>query len=440
MSEKVVVALNALINPGNAGGSESSALSILANFRDAPASDVDMYVTALPPYAATVREIRRDSGKVIEWPWPEFTVVSSEPRSEWARRLRAKLKAGTLRDAFDRISGEVNKAAYRRAMPSRETIDGFLDRYGIDVVHFTYPVKWPTRRPYIFEPHDIQQVHFPEFFSRDVLAWRHATYTDGIRNSAFVVCGTWWTKRDIMRHFGVPAEKVAVIPRSSTMARAEIGAEQAAKLAAEAKLPAEFIYYPAMTFPHKNHLRLLEAMAVLRDRSGLRINLVCTGRPYKPFHPTIVAAIKERGLQDRVHLLGKVSEELLAVCYQRCKFLVFPSLLEGHSQSLLEALYHRKPIVAAEQSSIPETIGAAGHLFDALDVGSIADALERAWTDPSLLTALRENARFSFERYRWDRALLTLTACYKQAARRQLSEEEREALGVALLEHPPELN
>ena len=26
------------------------------------------------------------------------------------------------------------------------------------------------------------------------------------------------------------------------------------------------MYYPAMTFPHKNHLRLFEAMALLRDR------------------------------------------------------------------------------------------------------------------------------------------------------------------------------
>ena len=107
-------------------------------------------------------------------------------------------------------------------MPSRQQIDALLDRYDVDVAHFTYPVKWPTRRPYIFEPHDIQQVHFPEFFPPDVLRWRHETYTDGIRNSAFVVCGTWWTKRDIMRHFGVPREKVAVIPRSSAMGRAEV--------------------------------------------------------------------------------------------------------------------------------------------------------------------------------------------------------------------------
>jgi glycosyltransferase involved in cell wall biosynthesis len=240
-----------------------------------------------------------------------------------------------------------------------------------------------------------------------------------------------------MRNFGVGADKVAVIPRTSTMARAEVRSERASELAAQARLPVEFMYYPAMTFPHKNHLRLLEAMARLKQQ-GVRVNLVCTGREFAPFHPKVMAAVKDLGLQDQVRMLGRVSDELLTVCYERCRFVVFPSLLEGHSQSLLEALYHRAPIVAAKQSSIPETIGAAGLLFDALDVGSIGDAIGAAWTKPALLAELKEGARLSFERYSWPRALLTLTACYKRAAGRKLEKAEADALDVALLENAPD--
>jgi hypothetical protein len=163
MSRKVVVALNALINPDTAGGSESSALSILANFRDA-ATDIDMYVTALPAYADRMRLIRGAPDHVIEWPWREFTVISSEPRAGWAKKLRAKLGGGSVGKTFDNVSRTLNRRAFLRAMPTKAEIDALLDRYLIDVVHFTYPVKWPTRRPYIFEPHDIQQFHFPEFF------------------------------------------------------------------------------------------------------------------------------------------------------------------------------------------------------------------------------------------------------------------------------------
>ena len=434
---KVTVALNALINPANAGGSESSALSIVANFRDAGPPDIDMLLTALPAYAERMRGIRGDAAKVICWPWTEFTPVSSEPTRAWARRLRKRLGGGALGRLFDERSRAANERAFLKTMPGRAEVDALLDRHGVDVVHFTYPVKWPTRRPFIFEPHDIQQHHFPEFFPPDVLAWRKKTYTDGIGNAAFVVCGTWWTKQDIMRHYGVPASRVAVIPRSSIMGRADVTPEREAVAAAEASLPERFMLYPAMTFPHKNHLRLFEAMARLRDRAGLKLQLVCTGRAYAPFHPELKDAVKRLGLADQVRFLGVVSDELLAVCYRRARFVVFPSLLEGHSQSLLEALWRRRPVVGASQSSIPETVGDAGLLFDGLDVEAMAGALQRAWTDDGLLAALAAGAEGGFDRYRWDRALLTLTACYKAAAGRALSPAEGGALGRALLPARP---
>jgi glycosyltransferase involved in cell wall biosynthesis len=429
---KLTIALNALINPGNAGGSESSALSIVTNFRDAAPADIDMLVTALPPYTERMREIRGDGSKVLAWPWPEFTPVSSEPGRAWARRLRTRLGDGALGRLFDDRSRAANERAFLKTMPGRADVDALLDRHGVDVVHFTYPVKWPTRRPYIFEPHDIQQHHFPEFFSPDVLAWRKKTYTDGIGNAAFVVCGTWWTKQDIMRCYGVPASQVAVIPRSSTMARGEVTPAREAEIASGAALPERFMLYPAMTFPHKNHLRLFEAMARLRDRQGIELQLICTGRAYAPFHPELVQAIERLGLERQVRFLGVVSDELLAVCYRRARFIVFPSLLEGHSQSLLEALWHGRPVVGASQSSIPETVGQAGLLFDGLDVEAMAEALARAWTDDGLIEGLAASTVGSFDRYRWDRALVTLTACYKAAAGRGLSAAEQAALDRAL--------
>jgi len=435
---KLTVALNALINPANAGGSESSALSILTSFRDAGPADIDMLVTALPPYAKRMAEIRGDADKVIAWPWPEFTPVSCEPAEPWAGRLRGRLGESTLGRLFDDFCRARNARAFLQRMPDRTEVDALLDRYGVDVAHFTYPVTWPTRRPFIFEPHDIQQHHFPEFFSADVLAWRKKTYGEGIRGAAFVVCGTWWTKQDIMRCYGVSAGKVAVIPRSSAMGRAEVSPEREAALAAEAGLTGSFMVYPAMTFPHKNHQRLFEAMARLRDRQGLTLQLVCTGRAHAPFHPELLAAVERLGLGDQVRFLGVVSDELLAVCYRRARFVVFPSLLEGHSQSLLEALWHGRAIVAASQSSIPETIGGAGLLFDGEDTPAMAAALQRAWTDDALIKGLEARAPMASDHCRWDRAILSLTACYKSAAGHALGPAEQAALDRALSPQRPE--
>ena len=435
---RVTVALNALINPANAGGSESSALSILTSFRDAGPADIDMLVTAMKRYVPQMAEIRGDAAKVIAWPWPEFIPVSSEPKAAWARALRARLGEGELGRRFDDLSRARNERDFLKTMPGQAEIDARLDKFGVDVVHFTYPVTWPTRRPFIFEPHDIQQHHFPEFFSPDVLAWRKKTYGAGIRDAAFVVCGTWWTKRDIMRWYGVGPDKVAVVPRSSAMGRAEVSRAAEKRLAGAAGLTRPFMFYPAMTFPHKNHLRLFEAMARLRDERGLNLRLVCTGRSYAPFHAELEAAVGGLGLEDQVRFLGVVSDELLATCYRRARFVVFPSLLEGHSQSLLEALWHGRAIVAAGQSSIPETVGGAGLLFDGERVDQMAEAIARAWSDDALIAELEARAPAASDHCRWDRAILTLTACYKAAAARPLGPAEQAALDRALLAERPE--
>ncbi len=241
-----------------------------------------------------------------------------------------------------------------------------------------------------------------------------------------------------MRWYGVGADKVAVIPRSSAMGRAEVSHADETALAVGAGLEGPFMFYPAMTFPHKNHLRLFEAMARLRDQRGLRLQLVCTGRAYGPFHPELEAAVKRMGLEDQVRFLGVVSDELLAVCYRRARFVVFPSLLEGHSQSLLEALWHGRAIVAANQSSIPETIGGAGLLFDGTDLDEMAEALARAWSDDDLIASLAALAPGACDNCRWDRAILTLTACYKSAAGRPLGPAEQAALDRALRMERPE--
>ena len=205
------------------------------------------------------------------------------------------------------------------------------------------------------------------------------------------------------------------------------------------KLPSRYMYYPAMTFPHKNHLRLFEAMALLRERKGLRLNLICTGRAYKPFHPTLVEAVKQHGLERQVRFLGTVPGRAAggllparqtSSCSRRCSRAIRSRCLR---RSIIASRSSRRSNPPCRRPS-----GIGGYLFDALDVEAIAAALGAAWTDSDAPRTAAANARASFERYRWDRALVTLTACYKHAAGVPCRPEERTALDRALLEEKPE--
>lgn len=431
--QTVTVALNAMVNPKTAGGVESSILSIVDSFADADRG-VRLQILTLEATMAAFRDHldRHPNGsghEVLAWPYIEdlpVTAAAGGRVAAWRQRLPLGKRT------FDRSLKLYRHLHQWRLLPARHQVDRFLAARSSDVVHFGSPVHFKTSRPYIIEPHDVQHRHYPEFFSTEELAWRERVWSEGCRNATLVLCGARWTKADICRQFGLPKRQVAVVPRSSVNARAKVSAERQKTVLDDLNLDHRgFAFYPAMTFAHKNHLRLFDALAKLRD-DGLRIALICTGRPHKPHHPKVLRHLKALGLEDQVRFLGPVPDDVLATLFRNARYLLFPSLFEGLSQSLLEALHCNLPIVAAKQSSIPETVGKAGLLFDGLDTQSIVETLRRIEGEPCLREKLAANAPDHYARYSWSRAMPMLRACYRHVAGRRLEEDDKALLDEAL--------
>lgn len=426
-SERPVrVGMHALIDPYGAGGSESSVMSIIDNLSSRDLG-IELRVLVLPSFAAKMAERTGNRSIVVPVPFREIGPVQISAGGRVGRTLAW---TGGLRPLLEPLA--LWYVAWRmRPRMSAEEIDQFLQQQGVDVLHFGYSYNFPTRFPFIYEPHDIQHKTYPEFFTPQELSWRDEVYTRGITSAAFVVCGTRWTKGNIVEKFGVRPEKVAVIPRYSVNARVPVAARRQQEIAVRLRLPERYAYYPAMTFPHKNHLRLLEALALLRDRHGMKLHLVCTGRLFQRHQGELMQAVRRLGLEDQVKFLGPLPEDELVTVFERASLVVFPSLFEGLSQALLEALAFGKPIVAARQSSIPETVGDAAILFDGCDIEAIVDALHRAISRPDVLREAAARTKAQLARYDWDRAAVALAACYKKAAGRRLSVEESAALAQA---------
>ncbi len=433
-SKTLTVTLNAMINPRTAGGVESSILSIINSFAPAD-SGVRLQIlthqasmTAFEEHLAHLTGSKAHSIQI--WPYGEDLPVTAAARGRvaaWRKRLPGGHRT------FDRSLKLYRHLRQWQRLPGRARADRFVAGLASDVVHFGGPLHFQTSMPYIIEPHDVQHRHYPEFFGKEELAWRERIWSEGCRNATLVLCGARWTKADMCRQFDLPSAKVAVVPRSSVNARATVPAARQRTLLDELGLSHRgFAFYPAMTFAHKNHIRLFEALSRLRDELGVRIELICTGRPHKPHHQKVLRRLEELGLGEQIRFLGPVSDELLATLFRNARYLLFPSLFEGLSQSLLEALHCSLPIVAADQSSIPETIGDAGVLFDGLDVGSMMRTLRNVEEQPALRNALAASAPDHYARYSWSRAMPMLRACYRHAAGRKLDPADQALLDEAL--------
>jgi glycosyltransferase involved in cell wall biosynthesis len=373
----------------------------------------------------------------------EYVIVCHEDAVPRLRRLlgpRQTLHATYARPAVLALARRLGRPAWRRirqatagsrtraSAPNVPSSEGLYEGLGADVVHFPFQRYARCRVPTIFNPHDLQHRHYPEFFPSDLLAWREVMYSAGCRESAAIAVESRSVKDDVVAQYAVEPRKVHVIMRGApTEAYGEIPRELPAQIRSRFNLPERFALYPAQTWPHKNHLRLLEAVAVLRDEDDLQLHVVCTGRQNEHWS-VIRAAMRRLALQSAVHFLGFVDPLELRALYRMAEFVVFPTLFEGGGFPIVEAFLEHTPVTCANVTSLPEYAGDAALFFDPTSVDSIADAMRRMATDEALRDVLRRRGADRVRVLTWSRTSRAYRALYRKVAGRELTEEDRELL------------
>ncbi|GAB4445295.1 MAG: hypothetical protein OHK0015_47420 [Chloroflexi bacterium OHK40] len=335
--------------------------------------------------------------------------------------LRGRLKAAL--PLIGRIGG-----ALRRRPDPLPTSDGTVERAGADLMHFTTPLGFRTAIPSIYQPWDLQHIALPGFFPRRERERRELWYRGLCAQARLVVAASWAARDDLLRHYGVPAASITVIPPAPPVSTyAEPPPEQREAISRRLNLPAQFLLYPAQTWPHKNHLALLEAMARLRDERGLMVPVVCAGTK-NDFFPTIERRVRELRLEHLALFVGFMQPPEMQTLYAHCRGVIFPSLFEGWGLPVSEAFWHGRPVACANVTSLPELAGDAALLFDPRDPVAIADAAARLWLDPALGEELVARGRRRVTGYSWADAARRFRAHYRRLAGRPLNEEDHALL------------
>jgi glycosyltransferase involved in cell wall biosynthesis len=311
--------------------------------------------------------------------------------------------------------------------------DGTIERAGIEVMHFPIQDAFTTEVPSIYQPHDLQHLHLPELFTRWERERRERIYRTHSEQASLVVAMTSWGRKDFIDNYGLPPEKVTVVPGGSVLR--EYPAPTPAdleRLRERLSLQDSFLLYPAQTWPHKNHERLLEALALVRDEHGVTIPLVCPGKRTRHYGQ-IRATVERLGLSSTTSFPGFVSSLELRGLYELATALVFPSRFEGWGLPVCEAFDAGLPVASSTATGLPAVVGDAGVLFDPDDAAEMATQLHRVWVDPELRAGLIERGRRRAEEFSFDQTARLFRAHYRQVGHRSLTEQDR----ILLAKPPP---
>ena len=260
---------------------------------------------------------------------------------------------------------------------------------GIDLMHFPhYNVPISYRGRYVVTVHDLIHLIFPEYLGSKVKYW-YAKFlmTQAVRRADHVFTVSENSKKDIRKYFGTDPEKITVTYNGvdedfRVKDKAEID-----YLYEKYNIPRDkkLILFVGNLKPHKNLGTLLEAVKLL-DRDDVMLLLV--GKAFKNLD--LEQQEEELGIRGQVIHTGLVSKEELVDLYNLADVFVFPSLYEGFGIPPLEAMACGTPVIAANNSSIPEVVGDAAILDKATDADEICNSINKLLNDNRLYEMMKK--------------------------------------------------
>jgi len=270
--------------------------------------------------------------------------------------------------------------------------DAFCDQFAIDVIHCPFQYIPKTRKARLITTlHDVQELHFPEFFSPQARANRAVSYLDYLSRADKVIVSYEHIKNDLIKYFQVLKDDIDVL--LIRMNDLWINRFSEVKVIDTSDIADKdtFLLYPANTWKHKNHLNLIRAMVLLRDKFNINVKIICTG--HKNNFEEIDNLIIKLNMGDQITFTGIVSEQVLYSLYKTCRAVVIPSLYEAGSFPLYESILLNVPVICSNVTSLPETIDNNECLFDPFCVESIALKMKEIWTDKDFRNKTKEKLK-----------------------------------------------
>jgi glycosyltransferase involved in cell wall biosynthesis len=269
--------------------------------------------------------------------------------------------------------------------------------------------------PSVFTVHDLAFLAHPETHLRTNRAYLGFMMPRFVRAATRVIADSEATRRDVLRHYNLPPDKVRVVHLGvEPMFRPLDPAQARALVSVRQRLAEPYILFVGTLEPRKNLTGLLAAYRRLVQERVEAPRLAIAGAPGW-LYEEVYRQVRTWGLGERVSFLGRVPDADLPPLYSAAAAFAYPSLYEGFGLPPLEALACGAPVVCSNRSSLPEVVGDAALLVDPTNHGALATALGRLLDDAALRQQLRARGLARAAEFTWERAATATARVYTEA-------------------------
>ncbi len=241
----------------------------------------------------------------------------------------------------------------------------------------------------------LKPTSFHDYKMRALLSWYHSR---SLKRADHVLAISGAAKQDAMKLFGVPEEKISLVPHGYTNICL---VDQIV-----VDLPSKFFFFAGTLKERKNVHRIIDALKMFKDKhTEKQEKLVIAGKKTGKYYQSLLEQIKKLDLQNEVIFLGHVNDGQLSYSYRRATAVVFPSTIEATGNPIIEAMYCGVPVVTSNING-PAELGAndSAILVDPYKTEEIFKGMEKFATDEKFREERIQNGYKQVKNFSWESA------------------------------------
>jgi glycosyltransferase involved in cell wall biosynthesis len=223
-----------------------------------------------------------------------------------------------------------------------------------------------------------------------------------------------WAKEELATGYGVPADRITVVPRAVDEGWAPLDWEERERVKGDYTEGREYFLSPGLISERTGVIALMKAFSILKKRLRSNMVLVLAGEQ-DPAYRQFPELLRTYHFRDDVRITGALdageARRLVAAAYA----MICPASLQSLAPAVIGALCCRVPVLAPSGGVLEETAGAAGLYFDASRPEDLGDQCCEIYKNENLRAEKAACCQPQAELYRWDRSCAALWSAILQA-------------------------
>jgi glycosyltransferase involved in cell wall biosynthesis len=241
------------------------------------------------------------------------------------------------------------------------------------------------------------------FLARLYMRW---SIKNSCRWARVIVSVSQNTKKDLIRLYKVPADKIEVIGEGYEINHVAPRRDEAVPRLYDATKP--YLFFIGRLEERKNIVGIIKTFEILKERYNIPHKLVLAGK-FGYGEEKIKAELQKTNCVRDIILLGYLNPEEKSQMLSQAEVFMFPTFYEGFGIPILEAQSVGTPVVTSNVSSMPEVTGDSALLVSPNNHEEIAEAVHKLISDKNVRDAIIEKGYENVKRFSWEKCAQEIT-------------------------------